>query len=283
MEEPETKNPPNTREQLEIILKKDDGIMEPNCLNNIKNFMDLGGNPAIVVQLLAVNYKAVAQTVNLLASWLIQAGVEEDTVKEQVENHLQELIIKHFDPKAANEILTKNEKQEVPQWLSNMIRFKKWRQTFYKLIEEYPDCLMLNFAIRLISNAGYQGEITNVKTACTQSEVFARVFKTLLLEFIAEDDFDSLMNSSLMENDGCDAKTVKKGDEDEAGDEKKTDNGFNDGSNIKAPKEKNDKQSLQKLLELNESKNLTELCQLACHSEHTYWMVGQKCKFEKTK
>ena len=164
MEEQERKlSDAEGRAQLEATFKKDDCIMEPNCLDNIKSYIDFGGNPTIVVTLLSENYRAIAQTSNLLASWLITAGVDESQVKEQVENHLQELIIKHFDPKAANEILTKNEKGTVPPWLNNMIRFKKWRQTFYKLIEEYPDCLMLNFAIRLISNAGYQGEITNVQ------------------------------------------------------------------------------------------------------------------------
>ena len=106
-------------------------------------------------------------------------------------------------------------------------------------------------------------------TACTQSEVFARVFKTLLLEFIAEDDFDSLMNSSLMENthsqqhrNKTDKNDGDKSDEEEA-----------DGKSRKVKKGENDKQSLQRLLDLNESKPLKELCQLACHSEHTYLLT----------
>lgn len=207
---------------LEAKLKEPDYILEPNCIETITEYVTFGGNPTIVVQFLSENYRALGQVVNLLAEWLITAGMKPEEVQEQVENHLQELVLKHFDPKSANEILTKNN-SEIPEWLNNMIQFKKWRQTFYKLIEQYPDCLMLNFAIKLISNAGYQGEITNVKTACTQSEVFARVFRALLLEFVKESEFSGEENSLDFE--------------------------------ITA-----------------ESNHLTELCQLACHSEHTYFM-----------
>lgn len=83
-----------------------------------------------MIQLLSENYSAVAQTVNLLAEWLIQmgnrfinflfhlfvfyilnvvflvAGVEPAQVQERVENHLKSLLIKHFDPQKADSIFT---------------------------------------------------------------------------------------------------------------------------------------------------------------------------------
>lgn len=37
-------------------------------------FLQAGGSPEKVVEMLSDNYTAVAQTVNLLAEWLIQAG-----------------------------------------------------------------------------------------------------------------------------------------------------------------------------------------------------------------
>ncbi|KAG8172892.1 hypothetical protein JTE90_010654 [Oedothorax gibbosus] len=37
---------------------------------------------------------------------------------------------------------------------------------------------MLNFTIKLISDAGYQGEITSISTASQQLEVFSRILKT---------------------------------------------------------------------------------------------------------
>ena len=39
---------------------------------------------------------------------------------------------------------------------------------------------------QLISDAGYQGEITSVSTACHQIEVFSRVLKTSACTFLEE-------------------------------------------------------------------------------------------------
>ena len=40
------------------------------------------------------------------------------------------------------------------------------------------DCLMLNFTIKLISDAGYQGEITSISTAAQQVCVFVKTEPT---------------------------------------------------------------------------------------------------------
>uniref|UniRef100_A0A6Q2XZM8 Negative elongation factor complex member C/D n=1 Tax=Esox lucius TaxID=8010 RepID=A0A6Q2XZM8_ESOLU len=155
-----------------------DYIMEPAVFNTLKTYFQAGGSPEHVIQLLSENYSAVAQTVNLLAEWLIQMGVEPAQVQERVENHLKSLLIKHFDPQKADSIFTVE--GETPGWLEQMIAHTTWRDLFYKLAEAHPDCLMLNFTVKLISDAGYQGEITSVSTACQQLEVFSRVLRTSL-------------------------------------------------------------------------------------------------------
>lgn len=43
---------------------------------------------------------------NLLAEWLITAGVKVTDVQAMVENHLKEMILKTFDPKKADTIFT---------------------------------------------------------------------------------------------------------------------------------------------------------------------------------
>uniref|UniRef100_A0AAX7SRN0 Negative elongation factor complex member C/D n=1 Tax=Astatotilapia calliptera TaxID=8154 RepID=A0AAX7SRN0_ASTCA len=155
-----------------------DYIMEPAIFSTLKTYFQAGGSPEHVIQLLSENYSAVAQTVNLLAEWLIQMGVEPAQVQERVENHLKSLLIKHFDPQKADSIFTVE--GETPAWLEQMIAHTTWRDLFYKLAEAHPDCLMLNFTVKLISDAGYQGEITSVSTACQQLEVFSRVLRTSL-------------------------------------------------------------------------------------------------------
>lgn len=63
-------------------------------------------------------------------------------------------------------------------WLPELIAHAPWRSLVYSLAEEYPDCLMLNFAVKLISDAGFQHEISNVTTAAQQLEIFSRVLTT---------------------------------------------------------------------------------------------------------
>ncbi|XP_041059664.1 negative elongation factor C/D isoform X2 [Carcharodon carcharias] len=123
-----------------------DYIMEPPIFNTLKRYFQAGGSPEHVIQMLSENYTAVAQTVNLLAEWLIQTGVEPSHVQETVENHLKNLLIKHFDPRKADSIFT--EEGETPAWLEQMIAHVTWRDLFYKLAEAHPDCLMLNFTVK---------------------------------------------------------------------------------------------------------------------------------------
>lgn len=61
-----------------------------------------------------------------------------------------------------------------------MISYPTWRELFYQLAEQYPDCLMLKFTIKLISDAGYQNEITSASTASHQREVFSGLVRNSL-------------------------------------------------------------------------------------------------------
>lgn len=47
---------------------------------------------------------------------------------------------------------------------------------------------MLNFTIKLISDAGFQSEITSISTAAQQIEVFSRVLKTAITKFLTHPD-----------------------------------------------------------------------------------------------
>ena len=64
------------------------------------------------------------------------------------------MILKTFDPKKADAIFA--EEGETPSWLAELIEYPTWRSLIYRLAEDYPDCLMLNFTIKLISDAGFQ-------------------------------------------------------------------------------------------------------------------------------
>ncbi|XP_063704587.1 negative elongation factor D [Culicoides brevitarsis] len=179
----------NPQEVLSECLEKfstPDYIMEPGIFTQLKRYFQAGGTPEQVINRLSQNYTAVAQMANLLAEWLIMAGVKVTDVQAMVENHLKDMILKTFDPKKADTIFT--EEGETPDWLTQMIRHHTWRSLIYRLAEEYPDCLMLNFTIKLISDAGYQSEITSISTAAQQIEVFSRVLKTSIAKYLTNAD-----------------------------------------------------------------------------------------------
>lgn len=79
---------------------------------------------------------------------------------------------------------------QTPAWLSELIEHPTWRALIYRLAEEYPDCLMLNFTIKLISDAGYQSEITSISTAAQHPEVFSRVLKTSITKILNTNNED---------------------------------------------------------------------------------------------
>ncbi|GAB6023719.1 beta ketoadipyl CoA thiolase, th1 [Chamberlinius hualienensis] len=160
-----------------------DFIMEPGIFLQLKRYFQAGGSPEQVIELLSENYHGIAQISNLIADWLILAGGNIQEAKGIVENHLKQMIIKHFDPKQADMIFT--EEGETPSWLTEIIEHPNWRSLIYQLAEDFPDCLMLNFTIKLISDAGYQGEITSVSTAAQQIEVFSRILKTSISNILS--------------------------------------------------------------------------------------------------
>jgi len=185
-----------TRKECLELFTSEDFIMEPDIINHLNKFFQVGGNPEQVVSLLSDNYHAIAQTANLFAEWLIMTGMDIGEVQSLVEDHLKQMIIKNFDPKKADSIFS-DEAIKSPAWLTEMILHPTWRSLIYKLAEDYPDCLMLNFTIKLISDAGYQGEITSISTASQQLEVFSRILKTSVNNFLVNGE--EAMNKNIEE------------------------------------------------------------------------------------
>ncbi len=70
------------RQECLQAFSTNDYIMEPGVFNMLQRYFKAGGAPEQVVELLSDNYKAVAQTANLMAEWLIQAGVWEKVTED---------------------------------------------------------------------------------------------------------------------------------------------------------------------------------------------------------
>ena len=94
-------------------------------------------------------------------------------VQDLVENHLQQQLVKHFDPAKADSVF--ESKDGTPSWLQEMIKYKKWRQLFYQLIEKYPDCVLLNYVIKLISDAGHQARLFFVYCFTQHTKPYSKI------------------------------------------------------------------------------------------------------------
>eukprot|EP01087_Luapelamoeba_hula_P004055 TRINITY_DN14016_c0_g1_i1.p2 TRINITY_DN14016_c0_g1~~TRINITY_DN14016_c0_g1_i1.p2 ORF type:complete len:354 (+),score=50.04 TRINITY_DN14016_c0_g1_i1:101-1063(+) len=165
-----------------------DSIMEVNVLQETKRFLSAGGTPQGVVQLLSDNYVGYAQMCNLLGDWLERSGMPADVVSAMMKDHLKSIILEKFDPIQADTIF--GEMQNAPEWLDVMIEHYEWRSLIYQLSEVHPNCLMLNFAIQRISDAGHQTEIASLATASTNFSVFNKVLMHALRQMLHHNEYD---------------------------------------------------------------------------------------------
>jgi negative elongation factor C/D len=93
------------------------------------------------------------------------------------------LIVQKFDPKKADTVWGR---KAAPEWLDFMISDPHWRALLYRLSADHKDCLLLNFAIQRISDAGHQSEIASLATASAYFRVFNRVLGTALAELCGQ-------------------------------------------------------------------------------------------------
>lgn len=74
------------------------------------------------------------------------------------------MISKIFRPESADKIFEMDSTEGI-DWLPELISCFPWRKLIYELSEQFPHCLMLNFAVKLISDAGYQVEMVVIKSS----------------------------------------------------------------------------------------------------------------------
>jgi len=153
--------------------------METNVLTTLQQFLKHGGEPSTAATLLSSSYRGYAQLCNLVGEWILEAGGERQLVVELVENFIEQIVMATFDPKTADTVFA--EAFHTPRWLEFMIEKRRWRQLLYKLSEQYKDCLLLNFAIQRISDAGHHKELAAYQSAST----YMSVFQPVLLDSLA--------------------------------------------------------------------------------------------------
>uniref|UniRef100_A0A182T297 TH1 protein n=1 Tax=Anopheles maculatus TaxID=74869 RepID=A0A182T297_9DIPT len=161
-----------------------DYIMEPEIFAQLRRYITAGGTPEWAIHQLSNNYTGVAQMVNLVGNWLLTIGTDAAELQSMVENVLKNAILKSFDPQKADKLFT--QENTPPQWLNNMIEFPTWRSLIYRLTEEHPDCLLLNYALKLISGAGYKHEIASIRIASSYLDLYLPSLQSSIVKYLRQ-------------------------------------------------------------------------------------------------
>ncbi|KAI6203190.1 Negative elongation factor D [Aphelenchoides besseyi] len=176
---------PQTLEGCEKLLALDDFIFEPIVNQVISNYRQVGGSDERVKELLTNGYRGLSSLANLFGYLLSILESDElpstnfdstemsETVRSTFETIASSMISKVFNADSADKIF---EGDSDIDWLPELITHRPWRKLIYELSEQNPQCLMLNFAVKLVSDAGFQHEISSVSTAAQQLDIFSRVF-----------------------------------------------------------------------------------------------------------
>ncbi|KAJ1956042.1 hypothetical protein IWQ62_005398, partial [Dispira parvispora] len=158
-------------ERARTKLAAPDSIFEPEVYPSVVEFLRSGGTPLDVVAALSDNFVGYSSMCNLVADdWCSIVGIDG---KEIMRNTIKTLIVQRFDPDQIDRELMPLESP--PEWLTTLIGDPFWRILFYELSESHTKCQFINYAIQVISDAGYQAEITSVASASTHFNVFKNV------------------------------------------------------------------------------------------------------------
>ncbi|KAI9285358.1 TH1 protein [Umbelopsis sp. AD052] len=172
-----------TLEQKHRALASQDSILEPNINQVLSDFLTLGGRPMDVVSCLSESYVGLPTLCNTAGEWANDLGINSQDLMRDV---IKGMLLDRFDSAAVDTKFMGAETR--PQWLDAMIQDPYWRKILYELSEKHQRCDLLNLAIQMIADAGYQGEIVKVATASTYIGVFNDVLKDSLERLIQEDD-----------------------------------------------------------------------------------------------
>ncbi|RUP47540.1 hypothetical protein BC936DRAFT_145632 [Jimgerdemannia flammicorona] len=173
------------QDRCRALLSGQDSIMEPTVHSTLGEFLKVGGSAIEVITSLSESYAGLAPMCDLVSTWGKELDMDGEAVMRGI---LRELLMEKFDPQSVDEEFMSG--QTSPDWLDQMIEDPFWRQVIYELSEKYQQCLLLNFAIQKISDAGHQGEIAKIAAAAVYINVFNGVLKDSLEHIREEDDVD---------------------------------------------------------------------------------------------
>ncbi|KAK0425413.1 hypothetical protein QR680_009187 [Steinernema hermaphroditum] len=197
------------------LFEQPDFVMEPQVKTSSVAFIQAGGKPEELIEILSSNYSALGQTCNLIGDWLADLEVDDApkpkkggrgrrstknapseadasgafkncaNVYGSFESTISGLISRHFNSETVDKAF-ETDSEVGMEWLPQLITHKAWRKLVYELSEQNPQCLTLTFCVKLISEAGFQHEISSVNTAARQLDIFCGVLVASIDSLLTE-------------------------------------------------------------------------------------------------
>lgn len=184
--------------RLEQIMRQPDSIVEPNILQVVREYIAKGGKPQTVLELLSDNYVGFAPMASLAASWLDlvsrdpraaaanggplpPAITARDPAARVEPAFLRDLITGRFDPEriGVSEWMPPAVTDDAPLWAVTLLRSPSSRELVYRLAEQHPGTLLLEYLVLLCVRAGHHVQEHDA-LARRLTTFYAHVFCVLL-------------------------------------------------------------------------------------------------------
>ncbi|KAJ2851387.1 hypothetical protein IWW36_001154 [Coemansia brasiliensis] len=145
-----------------------DAIMEPTAEKYAEQFLEAGGAPLNVMNMLKSGYEGMAAITNTISTDMGNAFSSD--VNAAITDAISRKIIEKFDPEQADAEYSQT--NQLPGHIVEMLSHQAWRKTIYTLSERYPNSIMLSAALQHIASQGHQAEMTLLSSASLQTNVF---------------------------------------------------------------------------------------------------------------
>ncbi|KAJ1966249.1 hypothetical protein GGI12_000211 [Dipsacomyces acuminosporus] len=173
------------QEEAKNEFSRLDAIMEPTTVSFVEQYLEAGGAPFNIMNLLMGSYEGLAAMANMVTADILRTHGN-DGGAAAILDTINLKIVESFDPAAAD--LEFSNTQQLPEYIEAMLPHQVWRKTIYRLSERYPKSTMISAAIQRIADQGFQAEMTSLNSASLHTHVFYSLLAECIEKIPPADD-----------------------------------------------------------------------------------------------
>ncbi|KAI8991612.1 TH1 protein [Mycotypha africana] len=175
-------------DELQKTFLQKDSILEPNIYKlAFEGYRNNGGSPIEAINMLSESYVGYPSMINVTAEAVNINGLDSSNCLKAA---FERLLLSRFDPQRCDKMLMQDSEPSALGWLDHLLEDIDWRKKIYELIEKYPTCEFLNYAIIRIVNAGHDAEVSRLKTSTTCLKVYNLILANRLSDIVDKDDVE---------------------------------------------------------------------------------------------